>query len=157
MSAELRARLVTTALQWETAFGVAPAITSAVSEYDAAILLGSTAQAYGASRSTRTAVSRGHDFVFQNKRYQVKANRPSGKRGCFVTLVGKPRNYDWDFLIWILYDRNFQMQEAWLWSVQQYRSQLGTKTRISPHDMRAGRCLFPALTTDTTPMVLEST
>ena len=149
MSDDLRARLVTAALQWETAFGVAPAITSAVSEYDAAILIGSTAEAYGVSCSTRTAVSRGHDFIFQNKRYQVKANRPSGKPGSTVTLVNKPKNYDWDFLVWVLYDRAFQMREAWLWPVEQYRNQLGPKTRISPGDMRAGTRLFPAAAVDT--------
>jgi hypothetical protein len=149
MSDDLRARLVTAALQWETAFGVAPAITSAVSEYDAAILIGSTAEAYGVSCSTRTVVSRGHDFIFQNKRYQVKANRPSGKPGSTVTLVNKPKNYDWDFLVWVLYDRAFQMREAWLWPVEQYRNQLGPKTRISPGDMRAGTRLFPAAAVDT--------
>ena len=47
----------------------------------------------------RTAVTRGCDFILNELRYQVKANRPSGKRGSFVTLVGKASNYDWDRLI----------------------------------------------------------
>jgi hypothetical protein len=43
---ELRARLVTIALEWERAFGNAPSITSALSEYDAAMLLGLTQLEY---------------------------------------------------------------------------------------------------------------
>ncbi len=107
------------------------------------MLLGSTSAAYGTSCATRTAVTRGHDFIFQNKRYQVKANRPSGKPGSPVTLVAKPSNYDWDFLIWILYDRDYAIQEAWLWPVDQYRIMLGSKPRISPSDLRAGTRLLP--------------
>jgi len=37
---ELRSKLVTIALQWQERFGVAPAITSAISELDAAVLAG---------------------------------------------------------------------------------------------------------------------
>lgn len=29
--------------------------------------------------------------------------------------MAKPSNYEWDFLIWILYDRIYAIQEAWLW------------------------------------------
>jgi hypothetical protein len=35
----LRDRLITVTLEWERVFGVAPSITSAVSEYDAACLV----------------------------------------------------------------------------------------------------------------------
>jgi hypothetical protein len=139
---DIRASLVAIALEWEAKFGIAPAITSAVSEYDAAILVGLSPEEYGAGCAGRTAVSRGHDFTFRTHRYQVKANRPSGKPGSSVTLVAKPANYDWDYLIWVLYDRCYQMQEAWLWPVAQYQAALGSKTRISPADMRAGTRLF---------------
>ncbi|MDQ5857016.1 MAG: hypothetical protein M3542_01885 [Acidobacteriota bacterium] len=90
---------------------------------------------------TRTAVSRGYDFVFRDKRYQVKANRPSGKPGSFVTLVGKPKNYDWDVLIWILYDSAYRIQEAWLWDAAAYRERFEARSRISPNDMRGGLAL----------------
>jgi len=77
--------------------------------------------------------------MFGGKRYQVKANRPSGKPGSFVTLVGKPKNFDWDFLVWLLYDRTFQLQEAWLWDVKTYRQCFEFKRRLSPDDMRGGK------------------
>ena len=57
----------------------------------------------------RTAVSRGADFVHQGKRYQVKANRPSGKPGSKVTLVAKASNYEWDFLVWMHYTTAYEL------------------------------------------------
>ena len=134
----LRRRLVDLALEWQQRYGVAPHITAALAEYDASRLLECPEDEYCSQMKTRTAVSRGHDFVFQGMRYQVKANRPSGKPGSFVTLVAKPKNYDWDFLIWILYDSFYRVQEAWLWEVQAYRDRFATQNRISPRDMRHG-------------------
>jgi hypothetical protein len=139
---DLRARLVATALEWETKFGVAPAITSALSEYDAAVLIGLSPDQYGSGCAGRTAVSRGHDFTFQNRRYQIKANRPSGKPGSPVTKVAKTKNYDWDILVWILYNPAYEMQEAWLWEVEQYKANFDAKDRICPADMRRGKRLF---------------
>ena len=109
----LRNKLVDTALQWQERFGVAPSITSAISEYDAALLVGMTENEYSDYMQDKTAVSKGADFIFNKTRYQVKANRPSGKKGSFVTMVPKATNYEWDKLIWILYDKNYVMQEAW--------------------------------------------
>ena len=43
---QLRVRLVSIALEWERAFGVAPQITSAISEYDTARLLGHTDESF---------------------------------------------------------------------------------------------------------------
>jgi hypothetical protein len=138
---KLRDRLVAVTLEWERVFGVAPAITGAVSEYDAASLVGHTDESYGKTCIGRTAVTRGCDFVFNGLRYQVKANRPSGKPGSFVTLVGKASNYDWDRLIWILYDRAFVLQEAWEWEVGKYRSEFDGCNRLAPADMRNGKRL----------------
>ena len=105
MDKSLRDRLVETALEWQGKYGVAPSITSTISEYDAALLVGVPDAEYVDQGKTRTAVSRGCDFIYEGKRYQVKANRPSGKSGSRVTLVGKARNYEWDYLIWILYPK----------------------------------------------------
>ncbi len=137
----LRGRPVTTALEWERHFGVAPAITSALSEYDAARLIGHDDDSFSLDCVGRTAVTRGSDFTHDGLRYQVKANRPSGKKGSFVTLVSKASNYEWDRLIWILYDRFYQPQEAWEWKVADYRSAFDVKSRLSPTDMRRGRAL----------------
>jgi hypothetical protein len=137
----LRDRLVHAALEWETAYGVAPSITSALSEYDAARLVGHTEMSFSEDCVGRTAVTKGCDFRLDGIRYQVKANRPSGKPGSFVTLVSQAKNYDWDKLLWILYDRLYVVQEAWEWDVEAYKTAFSSKTRLAPRDMRLGRKL----------------
>ena len=129
----LRNKLVDTALQWQERFGVAPSITSAISEYDAALLVGMTENEYSDYMQDKTAVSKGADFIFNKTRYQVKANRPSGKKGSFVTMVPKATNYEWDKLIWILYDKNYVMQEAWEWCVKDYQAAFDGIKRLSPN------------------------
>ena len=134
----IRRELVTIALDWEGRFGVAPAITTAISEYDAAMLVGMPEAEYSKERRGQTAVQSGHDFVFKDVRYQIKANRPSGKPGSKVTLVGKAKKYEWDCLIWILYDEGYNIREAWQWDVDAYRSAFHEKKRLSPKHMRMG-------------------
>lgn len=80
MSVELRAQLVSIALEWQRHYGIAPHITPALSEYDAAKLVGLTDDEYGHYMQDKTAVARGHDFIYQGARYQIKAHRPSGKK-----------------------------------------------------------------------------
>src|SRR5437588_6282673 len=135
---ELRNKLIHLALQWEQTFGNAPHITAALSELDAALLAGCPIGEYAKCMRGVTAVRRGYDFEFKGKRYQVKANRPSGKPGSFVTLVPKAQNYEWDYLVWILYNPRFEVQEAWLWGVADYRAQFHEKKRLAPADMRRG-------------------
>jgi hypothetical protein len=141
MAKSLRERLVETALEWQKKYGVAPSITTTVSEYDAAGLVGMPDEKYVEQGKTRTAVSKGFDFIFAGNRYQVKANRPSGKPGSKVTLVGKAKNYEWDYLIWILYYKSYEIKEAWIWEVAQYRKQFNHQNRLSPVDMRHGKFL----------------
>jgi len=143
VSGGIRSRLVQTTLEWEKRYGVAPAVTSAISERDAARLVGMTDAQYSAAMRGVTAVRRGVDFDFHGERYQVKGNRPSGKRGSPVTLVSKPKNYDWDYLVWILYDRQFRIQEAWKWPVTKFKKELGHRTRLSPELLRKGTRIFP--------------
>lgn len=138
----LRNKLIDTALQWQERFGVAPSITSAISEYDAALLIGMTENEYSDYMQDKTAVSKGADFIFNKTRYQVKANRPSGKKGSFVTMVPKATNYEWDKLIWILYDKNYVMQEAWEWCVKDYQAAFDGIKRLSPSLYRKGKCLY---------------
>lgn len=142
---ELRKTLVETALNWERAFGNAPAITSALSEYDAAMLVGLTEDEYSQSMQGATAVQKGFDFSHQGKRYQVKGNRPSGKPGSKVSLIPKATNYDWDYLVWVLYDQKYVVMEAWLWNVDTYKAAFHEVTRLSPAHMRKGTCLHPFL------------
>jgi hypothetical protein len=138
---DLRDKLVSLALVWEQAFGNAPQITGALSELDAALLVGCSIGEYAACMQGATAVRRGYDFQFNGRRYQVKANRPSGKPGSFVTLVPKAQNYDWDFLIWILYNKSYEIEEAWLWEAVPYRQAFEFVKRLSPADYRRGKRL----------------
>jgi len=88
---------------------------------------------------TQTAVTKGHDFAHKEVRYQVKGNRPSGRQGSQVTLVGKASNYDWDQLIWILYNPIFEIQEAWLWEVNDYKREFSSVSLLRPNHMRKGK------------------
>jgi hypothetical protein len=142
MTEQLRNKLVEIALQWQERYGVAPSITSTISEYDAAMLVGMSENEYSAYMKDKTAVNKGSDFVFNNTRYQVKANRPSGKKGSFVTMAPKAANYEWDRLIWILYDKNYVIQEAWEWGVEEYKDAFDAIKRLSPDHYRKGRCLY---------------
>ena len=137
----LRKKLVEVALEWQKRYGVAPAITSAVSEYDAAMLSGMSDEQYSAYMQDKTAVARGHDFIFEGVKYQIKAHRPSGKPGSRITNAGKARNYEWDALIWIRYSVNYEIEEAWLWDKEAYIENFDEKARISPDDMRKGKRL----------------
>lgn len=139
----LRTHLIKTALEWQNRFGVAPAITSSVSEYDAAVLVGCSEDDLRLDSETRTAVTKGHDFVYRGARYQVKANRPSGKPGSKVTLVANPKNDEWDYLIWILYDTKYSIEEAWLWSLEGFRSNYPKDMRLHPDHLRLGTRMYP--------------
>ena len=66
----------------------------------------------------------------------------SGKKGSFVTMVPKATNYEWDKLIWILYDKNYVMQEAWEWCVKDYQVAFEGIKRLSPNHYRKGKCLY---------------
>ena len=137
----LRQKLVSIALEWQATFGISPPITSTLSELGAALILGCKLDEYALCLKDRTAVSKGYDFMFQSKRYQVKANRPSGKKGSFVTLVAKAKNYEWDYLIWILYNQEYEIEEAWIWDVETYKAKFDSMKRLSPKHMRIGRKL----------------
>jgi len=134
----LRDELVNIALRWQHRFGVAPSITSTISEFDAALLVGCSESEYSNFMQSRTAVSRGFDFEHNDIRYQVKAVRPSGKPGSKITNAGKARNLDWDVLIWIRYNKYYEIQEAWSWNVRSYESEIYPLKRVSPENIRNG-------------------
>lgn len=137
----LRLHLVETVLAWEKAFGNAPSITSALSEFDAARLVGCSLDEYSATMQGMTSVQKGYDFIFNGARYQVKGNRPSGKPGSSVTWVPKATNYEWDYLVWILYNPQYEIQEAWLWEMLAYKSAFDSVKRLSPEHYRRGKKL----------------
>ncbi len=139
---KIRDDLVTLALEWQDKFGVAPAITSTLSEYDAAMLVGMTENEYSDFMQSQTAVQKGYDFIFNELRYQVKGNRPSGKPGSKVTMVPKPSNYNWDILVWVLYNKEYEIQEAWSWPIGAYKDAFHETKRLSPAHYRNGQNLL---------------
>ena len=54
---KLRDKLADIALQWQASFGVAPSITSSISEYDAAMLIGMSEKEYSNYMRDKTAFS----------------------------------------------------------------------------------------------------
>ena len=54
----LRDILVDVALQWQASFGIAPSITSSISEYDAAMLVGMSEKEYSDYMRDKTAVAK---------------------------------------------------------------------------------------------------
>lgn len=140
---ELRDLLIRVSLEWEKRFAVAPPITSAIAEYDAAKFAGTSLNVGKGRRESDTAVMKGYDFRKDSLRYQVKSNRPSGKPGSPVTLVGRANTFDWDKLIWVLYDREYDIQEAWEFECSKYKELFESKKRLSPEDMRKGKKLHP--------------
>ena len=63
-------------------------------------------------------------------------------RKSYVTMVPKAANYEWDRLIWILYDKNYVIQEAWEWGVEEYKDAFDAIKSLSPNHYRKGRCLY---------------
>ena len=143
MNSTLRSKLVSVALEWQQRYGIAPQITTPLSEYDAAMLVGFPEHDYSEYMQDKTAVGKGYDFIYKDVRYQVKGNRPSGKPGSKITMVPKATNYEWDILIWVMYDKNYAIQEAWQWKVAPYKIAFHEKKRLSPNDYRQGLRLFP--------------
>jgi hypothetical protein len=144
----LRSQLVETALQWEHTFGNVPAITTAISEYDAATrFVGCSIEEYSQTMQGSTAVQIGYDFKFRNKRYQVKGTRFSGKPKSKVSRIPKPKRYkksgkfEWDILIWIHYDPQYQIQEAWQWDVSTFITDLELCKNLTPKLLRQGKRL----------------
>jgi hypothetical protein len=138
----VRDQLGQTALEWEQHFGFFPGqagITAAISEYDAAMMLGHDEAGYIASIEGRSSVGRGHDFLFEGKRIQVKANRPSGRPGSAVWNAGpKVKTDGWDVLIYILYDKNYSVKEAYQFSADGYERMFSDKKALLLEDMRKG-------------------
>lgn len=141
---DIRSRLVAVVLEWERAFVNAPSITTAISEYDAAMLLGMSEVEYSEAMKGATSVQRGYDFSHKGVRYQVKGTRSSGKPGSFITKVPGVSNYDWDKLVWISYNPRFEIQEAWIWDVDSYRIAFSKTKRLSPAHLRKGESLIRA-------------
>jgi hypothetical protein len=143
----IRDQLVQIVLKWEEMFGFFPGqagITAAISEYDAAIkILKHNEAEYKASIERRTAVGRRFDFEFNNEKFQVKANRPSRHLGATVWNAGRKVKTDgWDILIYILYDEDYEIQEAYQFDSETYERKFSDRTSLRLEDMREGKNLL---------------
>lgn len=128
----LRLQLINVALEWERQYSVLPRVGDALSEFDAAMLVGHTPETFSQAMIGTTAVQKGFDFCFENSRYQVKHNRPSGKKGSKVTNAGKvTSNFEWDILIYVLYNERFEIQGAWKWGLKTYQAAFGDRGQKS--------------------------
>ena len=108
ISHPLRQQLVGVALQWECHYSVLPRVGDALSEFDAAMLVGHTPETFSKAMVGTSAVQKGFDFRWESTRYQVKHNRPSGKKGSKVTNAGNvTTNFEWDILVYVLYNEFF--------------------------------------------------
>lgn len=138
----LRKALIGIALKWEHDYSVLPRTGDALSEFDAAMLVGHTPESFGEVMVGMTAVQKGFDFRIGNIRYQIKHNRPSGKKGSKITNAGKAKGLDqWDKWIWIRYDRIFVIEEAWLWTSEDFWSAFELDEGLTPEKMRQGKSL----------------
>jgi hypothetical protein len=141
----IRDQLVQTVLKWEEMFGFFPGqagVTAAVSEYDAAMILGLSEAQYARSVDGRSSVGRGYDFMFKDKRVQVKANRPSGLPGSAVRNAGpKVKTGPWDIFIYILYDKDYAVQEVYQFDPDMYETMFSNKEKLRLEDMRKGHRL----------------
>lgn len=138
----LRKQLINSCLEWEKLVGVAPSITSAISEYDAMKLVGMSEAEIIATAKDKTARQKGHDFIFKGIKYQVKANRPSYKKNSPVTITSKAKNYDFDKLIWILYNQKYEIQEVYECTAQDYKERFDALKRVRPVHLRTTKRLI---------------
>ena len=137
----LRTTLVALVPEWEKRYGVAPFITAAVSEYDAARLVGHTPETFFAGlRGSHGSYSR-HGLLLQ--RSSVSDQSLSAQRKTrFVHYLGaKSNELRMGSTGLASVCGEFQLLEAWEWYVADYQSSFDTIKRLSPAHMRTGRRL----------------
>ena len=137
----IRRELIKSSLEWAAAFGLTPAIIGELGEVDAAYLLSKSPKMAKNILLARTPRQKGYDLLIDHQRIQVKATRSSGLPGSTITRIQKPRNDMWDLIVWINYNRDFHLQEAWLWTRRAYLKKFSQSHRISPEEFRKGKRL----------------
>jgi hypothetical protein len=137
----LRDHLCENAVKWQEKYRVAPNIISAISEFDAARLVGMSEEEYAERERGRTSAA---GFIFREMRYQVLGTRREGirERPESIVIHKRPSNYDWDYLIWIRYNKSYVIQEAWRWDVVLYTEYFNQNDRMTLNDMRLGENLL---------------
>lgn len=130
MPATFRELLVDLACHWQDPLGVTPAVNYAVARYDAAALA-------GLAEPRCRAVASGADFDHEGQRYQVIASRdPEPARIPVVRRAG------WDRLIWLVYDRDYALLEAWSCEGEALRARWGDSRILTSDCLRLGEDLL---------------
>lgn len=109
-----RTKLIKASLSWEETIRTTPSITCVISELDAANYLGIPFEDYCNQMANISSVNSGFDFEYNNKNYQVKATRESGRKGSKITRLPSIKTNDWDVIIYIRYNAMYEIQEAYL-------------------------------------------
>jgi hypothetical protein len=149
----LRDQLVNSILEWQEKYGNAPHITSTISEYDAARLIGMSEEEFAARERGGTPSSREFNFIYREKRYRVQGKRRFSDRPGSTAIHRKPANYEWDYFIWILYNKSYEIEEAYLWEVAAYKENFDQNDRMPLRDMRSGQRLIPLMNPETEPEI----
>ena len=131
-----REQLISQSLAWESAFGKSPSITGELGEIDAIFSLGFLTPETLRKRRSASAVKSKSDFEVNGLRYQVKANRPSGRPGSKVTKIGVPKPDGWDELLWVLYNKDYRVQEFWKIDHRTFWQALGGNKHLRPKIIR---------------------
>ena len=146
----LRDHLVKSTLEWREKYGSAPHITSTISEYDAARLIGMSEEEY----AQRTIDSRRRfNFIYKKKRYQVHGTRQFSQLPESVAIEKKTIKYGCNYFIRVLYNKSYEIQEAWLWDINSVngpdtgkglKQYFESNDRMTFADLRLGKCLEDA-------------
>mgnify|MGYP003976759481 CR=1 FL=1 len=146
----LRDQLVNSTLEWREKYGNAPTITQSISEYDAARLIGMSEEEY----SERTIDSRRRfNFIYKKKRYQVHGTRQFSQLPESVAIEKKTIKYGCNYFIRVLYNKSYEIQEAWLWDINSVngpdtgkglKQYFESNDRMTFADLRLGKCLEDA-------------
>jgi hypothetical protein len=136
----LRDRLCGVASKWQEKYRVSPSIMSAISEYDAARIIGMSEEEYA---GRERGITSGFNFIYNDRRYRVLGRRERrSERPESIVIRERPRHYKWDYFIWILYNESYVIREVRLWEVASYEEYFEQKDRMSLRDMRLGENLL---------------
>jgi hypothetical protein len=137
----LRDRLCEVASKWEEKYRARLSIISAIAEFDAARIIGLSEEEY-VERERGGRFSSG--FIFREMRYRVMGTQRKelGERPGSTVIHKKPTNYDWDYLIWIRYNKLFVIEEVWRWNVVAYKEYFHQRDSMTLNDMRLGENLL---------------
>ena len=146
----LRDQLVNSTLEWREKYGNAPTITQSISEYDAARLIGMSEEEY----SERTIDSRRRfNFIYKKRRYQVHGTRQFSQLPESVAIEKKTIKHGCNYFIRVLYNKSYEIQEAWLWDINSVngpdtgkglKQYFESNDRMTFADLRLGKCLEDA-------------